>query len=162
MAGLIHNVTDPEFRNWITPQEILGALTHAGARAMRLPVPTGRIAPGWQADLALLDLSTLPFTPLNDIRRQLVYCETGGSVRTVLVGGEVVVKDGRLTRVDEDALLAEARDSAAEFADYMARCKTAADELAPRYRAMYDRALATPVGMDRWALPDSARKGLPQ
>lgn len=162
VAGLMHNVTDPEFRNWITPQEILGALTHAGARAMRLPVPTGRIAPGWQADLTMLDLSTLPFTPLNDIRRQLVYCETGGSVRTVLVGGEVVVRNGRLTRVDEVALLAEARASAAEFADYMARCTRAADELAPHYRAMYDRALATPVGMDRWALPDSAKKGLLQ
>jgi 5-methylthioadenosine/S-adenosylhomocysteine deaminase len=160
VAGLIHNVTDPEFRNWITPQEILGALTHAGARAMRLPVPTGRIAPGWQADLALLDLSSLAFTPLNDIRRQLVYCETGSSVRTVIVNGEVVVRDGRLTLVDETALLAEARACAAEFADYMARCSAAAEELAPHYRAMYDRALATPVGMDRWARPDGIPKGL--
>jgi cytosine/adenosine deaminase-related metal-dependent hydrolase len=159
VAGLMHNVTDPEFRHWITPQEILGGLTHAGARAMRLPVPTGRIAPGWQADLTMLDLTTLPFTPLNDIRRQLVYCETGGSVRTVLVGGEVVVRGGRLVRVDEDALLAEARDCAAEFADYMARCSVAAEELAPHYRAMYDRALATPVGMDRWARPDSGKGG---
>ncbi len=162
VAGLVHNLTDPEFRNWISPQEILGGLTHAGAKAMRLRVPTGRIAPGYQADLTMMDLKTLPFTPLNDVRRQLVYCETGGSVRTVLVGGEVVVKGGRLTRVDEDALLAEARDSAAEFADYMARCKMAADELAPHYRAMYDRALATPVGMDRWALPDSVKEGSPQ
>lgn len=160
VAGLIHNVTDPAYQNWITPLEILGGLTHAGARAMRLPVPTGRIAPGWQADLALLDLSSLAFTPLNDIRRQLVYCETGSSVRTVLVGGEIVVRDGRLTRVDETALLAEARACAAEFADYMARCSAAAEELAPHYRAMYDRALATPVGMDRWARPDGNRRGL--
>ncbi len=159
VAGLVHNLTDPEFRDWITPQEILAGLTHAGARAMRLPVPTGRIAPGWQADLALLDLSTLPFTPLNDVRRQLVYCETGASVRTVLVGGEVVVRGGRLTKVDEVALLAEARACAAEFADYMARCTAAADELLPHYRAMYDRALATPVGMDRWARPDLAKGG---
>lgn len=162
VAGLMHNIADPEFRNWITPQEILGSLTHAGARAMRLPVPTGCIKPGWQADLALLDLSTLPFTPLNDIRRQLVYCETGGSVRTVMVGGEVVVQDGRLTRVDETALLAEARACASEFADYMARCKTAADDLLPHYRAMYDRALGTPVGMDRWARPDFGKGGAPQ
>lgn len=162
VAGLMHNIADPEFRNWITPQEILGSLTHAGARAMRLPVPTGQIKVGWQADLALLDLSTLPFTPLNDIRRQLVYCETGASVRTVLVGGEVVVQDGRLTRVDETALLAEARACASEFADYMSRCKTAADDLLPHYRAMYDRALCTPVGMDRWARPDFGKGGAPQ
>ena len=162
VAGLMHNVTDPEFRNWITPTEILGGLTHAGARAMRLPVPTGRIKPGWQADLTLLDLSTLPFTPLNDIRRQLVYCENGTSVRTVLVGGEIVVRNGRLTRVDEEALLAEARACAAEFADYMARCASAAAELAPHYRAMYDRALATPVGMDRWARPDASKESAPR
>jgi 5-methylthioadenosine/S-adenosylhomocysteine deaminase len=41
---------------------------------------------------------------------QLVYCEVGSSVRTVLVDGRVIVRDGRLTTVDETALLAEADD----------------------------------------------------
>jgi hypothetical protein len=72
------------------------------------------------------------------------------------------VRNGRLTRVDEEALLAEARACAAEFADYMARCASAAAELAPHYRAMYDRALATPVGMDRWARPDASKESAPR
>ena len=73
----------------------------------------GRIAPGFAADLALLDLDGLAFTPLNDVRRQLVYCETGASVRLTMVAGQVVVRDGRVLSVDEDAIKAEARELAA-------------------------------------------------
>jgi hypothetical protein len=39
----------------------------------------------------------------------LVYSATGASVDTVIVGGDVVVEKGRLTRIDEEALIAEAR-----------------------------------------------------
>jgi len=34
-----------------------------------------------------------------------VYCEGGQSVDTVLVDGKIVVRDGRLTCVNEDALI---------------------------------------------------------
>ncbi|MFC2251718.1 amidohydrolase family protein [Labrys portucalensis] len=153
VAGLVHNVADPDFDRWPLPLEILTALTSAGARAMRLPRPTGRLAPGWQADIILLDLDSFAFTPLNDLKRQLVYCENGSSVTTVMVGGRIVVENRRLLTVDEDALKQEARLLAGEFADYMARCKSAADELEPHYRRMYRQALATPIGLNRWAGP---------
>lgn len=153
VAGLVHNVADPNFDDWPLPVEILTALTSAGAKAMRLPQPTGRLRPGWAADIILLDLNTFAFTPLNDLKRQLVYCENGSSVTTVIVGGQVVVEDRRLMTVDEQALKEEARSLAGEFAEYMARCKSAADELEPFYRKMYERAVATPVPMHRWAGP---------
>jgi 5-methylthioadenosine/S-adenosylhomocysteine deaminase len=120
---------------------------------MRLPRPAGRIAAGHAADIILLDLDTLAFTPLNDLRRQLVYCETGSSVVTTIVGGEIVMRDRKLLTVDERALRAEARALAGEFAEYMALCKSAADELEPYYRQMYLRSLDVPVPMHRWAGP---------
>ncbi|WP_448955950.1 amidohydrolase family protein [Labrys neptuniae] len=153
VAGLVHNVADPDFDRWPLPFEILTSLTSAGAKAMRLPRKAGRLAPGWLADIILLDLNSFAFTPLNDLKRQLVYCENGSSVTTVMVGGRLVVEDRRLLTVDEEALKQEARTFASEFAGYMARCKSAADELEPHYRRMYRQALEMPVGMQRWAGP---------
>ncbi len=76
-----------------------------GRGAARGPVEAGRLA-----DLALLDLDTLAFTPLNDLRRQLVYCEGGGSVRLTMVAGRVVFEGGRVATVNEEDLLREARE----------------------------------------------------
>lgn len=153
MAGLLHNIGGPDYGSWPQPTEILNAVTSAGSKAMRLPLPAGRIAEGHAADIILLDLNTLAFTPLNDLRRQLVYCENGSSVVTTIVGGEVAMENRKLLTVDEEALKAEARSLAGEFAEYMARCKSAADELEPYYRQMYLKSLDVPVPMHRWAGP---------
>ena len=59
------------------------------------------------ADLALIDLTDLAYLPLNSAARQLVFSETGRGVRTVLVDGRVVLKDGCLTTVDESAFREE-------------------------------------------------------
>src|ERR1700737_4538755 len=48
----------------------------------------------------------------------LVYCENGSSIETVMVNGEVVVQDGRLIKVNEKALLAELRALMPEFKTY--------------------------------------------
>ncbi len=42
----------------------------------RHAAPDRRIAPGAAGDIALIDLDTEAFTPLNDARRQMVYAET--------------------------------------------------------------------------------------
>jgi len=153
MAGLLQKITDPEYRHWPTAQEILACLFEGGARAMRLSGRIGALKEGAQADLILVDLNTLAFTPLNDIRRQLVYCETGSSVRLTMVAGEIVCRDGRLTRVDEEALKAEARTHMEAHREDLAKAARDADRLHPHYRAMYLKAAGTDVGMERRALP---------
>jgi hypothetical protein len=39
----------------------------------------------------------------------MVFAESGASVHTVMVDGEIVVEAGRITKFDEAAILAEAR-----------------------------------------------------
>jgi 5-methylthioadenosine/S-adenosylhomocysteine deaminase len=51
------------------------------------------------------------FTPLNDAFRQLVYCENGSSVQTVVVDGRIVVENGRLLTLDQDAVNLEMREA---------------------------------------------------
>jgi cytosine/adenosine deaminase-related metal-dependent hydrolase len=106
----------------------------------------GAIEPGRRADLILLDLGTLGFVPLNDPVRQVVYCETGSSVRTVLVNGRVVVDEGTLTTID----LATLREEATEFAKKaVADNRTVReqyDRLRPYLEEMHRRAVGEDLG----------------
>jgi cytosine/adenosine deaminase-related metal-dependent hydrolase len=151
LAGLVHNIAGADYERWPVASEVLDCLIGGGARAMRSPVPIGQISAGHQADLILLDLDTLAFTPLNDLRRQLVYCENGSSVRLTMVAGRVVYAHGAVTGIDEPALRREAREQAALLRDLNAPAQAAASQWLPYYRQMYLRAAARDVGMRRWA-----------
>lgn len=146
LAGMIHNLSGADYGRWPQAREILACATAGGGRAMRRDL--GRIAVGALADLILIDLDTLPFTPLNDLPRQLVHCETGTSVRLAMVAGRIVVRDGRVTTVDEAAILPR-RASFASRAPALEAAARAMDARLPYYRAMYDRAMAADVGMER-------------
>lgn len=151
LVGLVHTLSDPDYRRWPNAAEVLDCLFRGGARAMGLEGRVGCIAPGHAADLVLLDLDTLAFTPLNDLHRQLVYCEDGSSVRLTMVAGEVVVEDGRVLTCDEAALRREVRDIVGTEAAETTRAVAAAQRLEPYYREMYLRAAHTEVGMERGA-----------
>jgi cytosine/adenosine deaminase-related metal-dependent hydrolase len=151
LAGLLHNISGEDYELWPSASEVLECLIGGGARAMRSPVPIGQIAIGQQADLILVDLDTLAFTPLNDLRRQLVYCENGSSVRLTMVAGQIVYRHGVVTGVNEPELRREAREQAARLRAANAPALAAAKEWLPYYRQMYLRAARSDVGMRRWA-----------
>ena len=159
VAGLIHNITDPDYRKWPAADEILSCVFEGGARAMGLEDQLGAIAPGYQADIALLDLNEIPFTPLNDVQRQLVYCENGSSVRMTMVAGKILVREGRVCSVDEESIKREAREFTRAYSDELAKAQASATELEPYYREMYLRAAATDVGINRWGHAGSGKEG---
>jgi 5-methylthioadenosine/S-adenosylhomocysteine deaminase len=103
LVALIHNQAGTDFNQWVTPVQALSMATRNGARA--LGFDAGVLAPGKLADVVLLKRDTPAFTPLNDVMNQLVFCQNGSSVDTVLVNGEIVVEGGRLTKVDEMVVL---------------------------------------------------------
>jgi len=147
---LLHTLTHPDYRHWLKPQELLHTAIRGGARAMRLQEKVGVLAPGYAADLILLDLNTLAFTPLNDLRRQLVFCENGSSVRMAIVAGEVVMQEGQVLTVDEAAIKAEARELMQEYYADLDTVTHHANRLEPYYREMYLKATTQEVGMNRW------------
>jgi cytosine/adenosine deaminase-related metal-dependent hydrolase len=151
LTGLVHNISGADYERWPSASEVLDCLILGGARAMRSPVPIGEIAVGHQADLILVDLDTLAFTPLNDLRRQLVYCENGSSVRLTMVAGRIVYAHGVVAGVNEPALRQEAREQAALLRAANGPAQAAASQWLPYYRQMYLRAAGRDVGMRRWA-----------
>ena len=148
-AALLHNLATPDYRQWPQPTEMLWALTRGGARAMRRSDSLGQLAAGCHADIALLDLDTVSFTPLNDLRRQLIHCEDGSSVRATIVAGRVVYENGRVVTVDEAALRGEMRELMAAGREQTERAAREALRLEPYYREMVLRAASQDVGMNR-------------
>lgn len=149
-AGVMHALTGGDYREWPRCEEILAAVWEGGNRVMRRPEPLGRIEPGARADLAVLDADSPTFQPLHDIRRALVLCESGRSVKHTIVDGRVVVRGGRLTTVDEGAMLAELRALEPGLRADAVALRTSAGSLEPHYREMVRRAAARDVGFTRW------------
>lgn len=108
LAANLSRITTPEYERWVSAGEALAMGTAGGARAAGLAERVGRIAPGHDADIVFLDLGAISFTPLNDPLRQVVSCEDGSAVDTVMVAGEVVLEDRRPARVRLDTLRADA------------------------------------------------------
>jgi 5-methylthioadenosine/S-adenosylhomocysteine deaminase len=102
---------------WMNVSDTLRLAARGGAAAAGLADQIGALEPGRQADIALIDLSGPHCQPVHDPRAALVYSARSSDVVTVLVAGEVVVRDRRLTRMDLDDVLADAKDLAHTLVD---------------------------------------------
>jgi putative selenium metabolism protein SsnA len=72
----------------------------------------GTLVPGAPADLAVLDYAAPAPLDSRSFAGHWVFGLSSRSVRDVMVAGEWVVRDRRLTRLDQDALAADARGQA--------------------------------------------------
>lgn len=110
LAATLHRASGIEPGGWPTPHQALGMATAGGARVVQMGHHLGAVEVGRLADLVLVDAQAPAYVPEHDLVTQLAYGETGRGVRTVLVGGQVVLDDGRITTFDEAAILREAQD----------------------------------------------------
>jgi 5-methylthioadenosine/S-adenosylhomocysteine deaminase len=93
----------------IEPYAVLRMATASGAAALGLSSFCGTIEIGKRADLILVNLESAHMQPINDVFSQIVHCAKASDVQTVVVDGEILMKDRKLTRHDEIKLLADAR-----------------------------------------------------
>jgi cytosine/adenosine deaminase-related metal-dependent hydrolase len=94
--------------------DALRLATSEGARAIGLGERTGSLEEGKAADLVVLSRSRPEsWGPRTDPHDLLAYSASRADVRHVVVGGEVLVEDGRLTRLDLDEIRSRA-DAALE------------------------------------------------
>ena len=130
--------------------DALRCATLGGARALGLDGEIGAIQPGMKADLVLLDLHSTSFTPLNSAARQMVFTESGAAVDTVLIDGQVVMADRKLTTIDE----AELRQAVEEVMPGLRRdiemVAARNADIAPYLLAAYRKTWDDDVGMNRY------------
>jgi len=82
--------------------------TVRAARALGIDDRVGTLAPGKCADMTAVDLGALELQPCYDPVSHLVYAAGREHVSHVWVDGELLVDDGRLTRLDPGELAAKA------------------------------------------------------
>src|SRR5207249_3853600 len=98
-----------------TAADALRIATLGGAAALGRS-DFGSLEIGKRADLFIFDPVVAKSTPVHDPVSTLVYASGEVNVRTTVVGGQVVLDDGRITGVDERAILHEAQSLADELA----------------------------------------------
>jgi len=130
--------------------EALQRATLGGARSAKQTDRLGAIRPGMQADLIALDLSDPAYRPLNSIVRQVVYAETGRSIRHVWVNGRRVVRDGRATSLDESQLDATLAKLMPEVKKELERLKANAEKIAPAFAEIQRRTWNADMNYNRY------------
>ena len=108
MAAFLHKVqsADPQV---IPAATALEMATINGAKALGLETKIGSLEAGKKADVVVVSMSSARQTPLYDPISHLVYATRGDDVRTVVVNGKVLMRDRRLTTLNEAAVIAAAR-----------------------------------------------------
>lgn len=126
-----------------SPAEVFAMATRGGAGTTNFGDRIGSLAPGAEADLAVFDFDAAcgPYldalTPPLDALVQRAKPE---HVRAVMVGGEVVYRDGRFARVSREDVLAEIhRDLGRALSPDEEERRRMAGELLPVVRAFYER-----------------------
>lgn len=99
----------------LTAYQTLRMATVHGAKAIGREDELGVIAPGALADLMLVDMRRTHLSPQNDLIANLVYCGKASDVDTVIVDGQVVVKEHQLLTADVQTLCRDAGERVDEI-----------------------------------------------
>jgi 5-methylthioadenosine/S-adenosylhomocysteine deaminase len=92
---------------WLTSQHALDLATRQSAAAIGQAGRLGALLPGHQADIALIDTRGPHMQPMHDLAAALILSVKSSDVSTVLVAGNVVVRDHKLTTFDVTDAIAE-------------------------------------------------------
>ena len=114
MMALVHKGLNQDPTE-LSAQTALAFATVNAAKALGRGHELGQVAPGFLADLILLDLNVPQLLPANDIVSSLVYSAYGSEVETVLVNGKIVMENRVLTTIDEERLRFEIKKRAERF-----------------------------------------------
>ncbi|HTP84381.1 MAG TPA: amidohydrolase family protein [Alphaproteobacteria bacterium] len=148
---LLSRISQPDCDRWMTSRQALGLATAGGAAVLGEPGKLGAIEVGAHADLAILRLDSDIHRPLGNVWNHLVMYETGQSIDTVLVAGEVVVKAGRCTQVDEDEIYASAQEFATQDEQNNAQHLSATRGERSVFQPLITEALGRPMDVNRFA-----------
>jgi 5-methylthioadenosine/S-adenosylhomocysteine deaminase len=95
----------------MTPDDLLAMQTLQAARSAGMSDRIGSLEPGKRADVVIRRTDRPELYPGIDPVHQLALMARGGTVDTVVVNGELVMRHGHSTRVDEEHVLASVQSS---------------------------------------------------
>lgn len=148
-ASFVSRLESAEVDDWLSTPEVFAMATEGSARALGWGDRLGRIATGCKADLVFLDAGHVNYIPLNDPVNQVVHAEDGTAVRRVMIGGRVVVENGRVTAVDMAKVRAMAEASVERLRAATAPVRRVAESLEPSLIGACRALTARPYSTER-------------
>mgnify|MGYP001374526283 FL=1 len=113
VLGLQRSLAGANGHDPVSMRDVLEWATIEGAKANGLEDKVGTLTPGKQADIVMLRTDRMNVTPLNDPVAAVVVGMDTSNVDTVIVGGHILKRNGRLLHVDWSTmrrLVEESRD----------------------------------------------------
>jgi 5-methylthioadenosine/S-adenosylhomocysteine deaminase len=95
---------------------VLRMATIDGARALGLDEEIGSVEVGKRADVIVVNLNQLHSSPQRDVVSTLVYSAVATDVRTTIIDGRVLMRDGELSAMNEAEVVEEANREAIALA----------------------------------------------
>ncbi|MEV8021552.1 amidohydrolase [Streptomyces sp. NPDC086554] len=106
LTALVQKSTERD-PSWLTARQALHHATLQSAQAVGLGEQIGSLAPGRRADIILVDLTGPHTQPVHDLAATLVHSARSADVRTTIVDGRVLMRDGRLLTLDVPEIVRE-------------------------------------------------------
>ncbi len=94
----------------LNAKAVVEMATIEGARALHMEKEIGSLEAGKKADFIIISLDEPNAVPMYDLYAQLAYALKGSDVKTVVIGGRVVMRDRKLLTVKEEEVMAKARE----------------------------------------------------
>jgi 5-methylthioadenosine/S-adenosylhomocysteine deaminase len=94
----------------LTVEQALTIATRQSAEVFGMPDQLGHLAPGFLADLILVDLSGTHNQPCHSPAANLVYSVRASDVQTVICDGKVLMRDRKLTSLDKTEIIARVKE----------------------------------------------------
>lgn len=96
----------------ISASDVLEMATINGARALQMQDQIGSLEEGKLADIIIVDCRRVNTTPMHDPISTLVYSAKADNVTHVMVEGELLLREGKITFLNEDRLIEEVQHHA--------------------------------------------------
>ncbi|MBM4324451.1 MAG: amidohydrolase family protein, partial [Deltaproteobacteria bacterium] len=116
MCYLLHRLASHELDSpYLTSKEVFKMATVNGAEMLGFGDQIGRLEKGRRADIVSIDLDRIlePYIdPRQDLFDVFLYRAKGSDVKTVMIDGEIAMKDRKFLRIDKKGLSQRIKEEA--------------------------------------------------
>lgn len=115
LAAVLHRINEPDYLKWPQVNDVWQMGTEGGASILGMREQIGKIAPGYKADLVLLQKDGTVRNLGNSQLNQLVFHESGSSVDSVMINGQWTMRSRKILTFDEQSVIQKILERQEEF-----------------------------------------------
>lgn len=116
---LIQRIDSTNYKNWPNPKQSYDFITRNAGKILNFKTPVGSIQKNYSADIVIVDKSNFIEILEDSLLNQLILNTSTLKPKHVLVNGKFLMKDKKLTTIDESLLRKEIKKRTPSLKDSM-------------------------------------------